>query len=110
MERYFDMKSFVVVSVLLASGGIALGGGLAGQMKDLPAEARPEAIAKRVIDQFLSSNPIDYRPKGYAGNNGYGWRRMVVYSVVSLWANAIECASIMGDEERKERLTRKFDP
>jgi len=110
MERYIDMKRFVVVSVLLASGGIALGGGLAGQMKDLPAEARPETVAKRVIDQFLSSNPIDYRPKGYAGNNGYGWRRMVVYSVVSLWANAIECAGIMGDDERKGRLIRKFDP
>lgn len=106
-----DMKGRIIAfSALLASCGTAFGGALAEQMKGVPDEARPETVATRVIDQFLSANPLDYHPKGYAGNEGYGWTRMVVYSVVSLWANAIECADLLGDNARKERLIRKFDP
>ena len=88
-----------------ASGKAAL----KAAFSDLPAAAAPEAVFRRVTDQFLSTRPENYLPQGYRGNNGYGWNRIVQYSVVSLWFNAMECARLAGDAEREERLVRLYD-
>jgi len=70
---------------------------------------RPATISRRVTDQFLTTRPENYKPAGYHGNNGYGWNRIVQFSVVSLWMNAIACARLTGDEYRVNRLVRLFD-
>ena len=74
-----------------------------------PEGKDPATISTRITDQFLSGRPEDYHPQGYHGNKGYGWKRSVQYSVVSLWLNAIECARLRGDKEREEKLVRLFD-
>lgn len=84
-------------------------GRLAPYFGDLPAGTDPATISRRVTDQFLTTRPENYKPAGYHGNNGYGWNRIVQYSVVSLWVNAIECARLTGDEYREKRLVRLFD-
>ena len=77
--------------------------------KNLPEGTDPGTISRRITDQFLSSRPENYRPKGYHGNEGYGWNRAVQYSVVSLWVNAIECARLDGDAAREAKLIRLFE-
>ena len=74
-----------------------------------PEGKDPAVISARITDQFLSGRPEDYHPQGYHGNKGYGWKRSVQYSVVSLWLNAIECARLRGDKDREEKLVRLFD-
>ena len=76
--------------------------------KNLPEGTDPGTISRRITDQFLSSRPENYRPKGYHGNEGYGWNRAVQYSVVSLWVNAIECARLDGDAARDAKLIRLY--
>ena len=66
-------------------------------------------VSRRITDQFLSTRPENYRPEGYCGNEGYGGNAEVHYAVVSLWVNALECATLSGDGERRERLVRLFD-
>jgi|GEM_PF-644003 len=85
------------------------GGALTASFEKLPEGTDPGTISRRITDQFLSSRPENYKPKGYFGNEGYGWNRSVQYSVVSLWANAIECARLAGDKAREEKLVRLFD-
>ena len=79
-------------------------GRLAKWFRDLPEGTDPATISRRVTDQFLTTRPENYKPAGYYGNKGYGWNRIVQYSVVSLWMNAIECARLTGDEYRVGRL------
>ena len=85
------------------------GGKLALYFNDLQEGSDPATISRRVTDQFLTTRPENYKPAGYHGNNGYGWNRIVQYSVVSLWMNAIACAQMTGDEYRMKRLVRLFD-
>ena len=87
----------------------ARAGTLEAYFEGLPEGCDPATISRRVTDQFLTTRPENYKPAGYFGNNGYGWNRIVQYSVVSLWLNAIECANLTGDTYRKERLIRLFD-
>ncbi len=82
---------------------------LAPYFRGLPEGTDPGTVSRRITDQFLSSRPENYRPRGYHGNEGYGWNKAVQYSVVSLWLNAIECARLVGDRAREERLVRLFD-
>ena len=84
-------------------------GELSKWFTDLPAGTDPATISRRVTDQFLTTRPENYKPVGYYGNKGYGWNRIVQYSVVSLWMNAIACARLTDDEYRVNRLVRLFD-
>ena len=84
-------------------------GKLAQWFEGLPEGTDPATISRRVTDQVLTTRPENYKPAGYYGNKGYGWNRIVQYSVVSLWMNAIECARLTGDEYRVGRLVRLFD-
>ena len=82
---------------------------LAPYFSNLPEGTDPGTVSRRVTDQFLSTRPENYRPKGYHGNEGYGWNRSVQYSVVSLWVNALACARLDGDRAREAKLIRLFD-
>ena len=101
-------RSLTLIAAL-AVGLVAAGDALTPFFKDLPVGKDPGTISRRITDQFLSSRPENYRPRGYHGNEGYGWNRAVQYSVVSLWVNAIECARLAGDKAREAKLVKLFD-
>ncbi len=74
----------------------------------------PAETAARVARQFLSADPLRYRPEGFGGagefaEKGYGDDFNVHYSVVSLWVNAIECARKSCDFALMDDLVRHFD-
>ena len=76
-----------------------------------PSDANPADISRRITEQFLSTVPDRYKPEnGYRGNNGYGGGNSIHYSVVSLWANALDCARLTGDKPLENRLVIAFEP
>ncbi|MGN0846559.1 MAG: DUF4861 family protein [Kiritimatiellia bacterium] len=106
------MKAHRLVLLAVAcvtAAACGAGSPLAPFFTNLPEGMDPGTISRRITDQFLSSRPENYRPKGYHGNEGYGWNRSVQYSVISLWVNAITCARLDGDAAREARLIRLFD-
>ena len=106
------MKATSLLALVVACAVTVVGAAespLVPYFKGLPAGMDPGTISRRVTDQFLSSRPENYRPKGYHGNEGYGWNRAVQYSVVSLWLNAISCARLTGDKLRETALVKMFD-
>ena len=102
-------KTILAAAMFCAAATVCADGALSKWFTDLPAGTDPATISRRVTDQFLTTRPENYKPAGYYGNKGYGWNRIVQYSVVSLWMNAIECARLTGDEYRVGRLVRLFD-
>lgn len=88
---------------------LVLASALAGFFNDLPEGTDPGTISRRITDQFLTTRPENYKPSGYHGNGGYGWNRIVQYSVVSTWLNGIACARLTGDDYRRDRLIALFD-
>ena len=99
------MSKFVVVSGLaafLAASSI------------VAAVPPPGETAARVARQFLSADPLCYRPEGFRGSgyfadHGYGDNVTPHYSVVSLWVNAIECARKSCDFDLVDELTKSFE-
>ena len=74
----------------------------------------PAETAARVARQFLSTDPLRYRPAGYGGAgkfaaNGYGDDFNVHYAVVSLWVNALQCARKACDFALQDALVHHFD-
>lgn len=65
--------------------------------------SEPKAVARRIIDQFLSTDPEGYLAKGFTAYR-YGDGTYVCYSVVSLWVNALSFARNTGDKELEKRL------
>ena len=95
------MKKLFLLAVLLL-GGMSL------------AVPTPAETSARVARQFLSTDPIRYKPEGFGGAGhfaakGYGDDFNVHYSVVSLWVNAIECARKANDFALADELTRHFE-
>lgn len=83
----------------------------AAQAAQIPS---PAETAARIAKQFLSTDPLRYKPVGFGGagefaKKGYGDDFNVHYSVVSLWVNAIECARKSGDFALVDELVRHFD-
>lgn len=68
------------------------------------ASASPEHVARRIIDQFLSTDPEGYLAEGFTAYR-YGDGNYVSYSVVSLWVNALTFARRVGDRALEKRLT-----
>ena len=101
----------LAAALALAAGASAFASPspLAPYFENLPEGADPATVSRSIADQFMTTRPENYMPAGYHGNNGYGWNRIVQYSVVSLWMNAIECARLTDDAYRTERLVRLFD-
>jgi len=70
----------------------------------------PAATAAKLSELFLSTSPDLYKPEGYRAPKAYGGGKLVHYSVVSLWVNALECARIAGDADLEKRLVAAFEP
>ena len=104
-----NIKHLIAVAVGVMVAVCGAGSPLAPYFSNLPEGTDPGTVSRRVTDQFLSTRPENYRPKGYHGNEGYGWNRSVQYSVVSLWVNALACARLDGDRAREAKLIRLFD-
>ena len=74
----------------------------------LPPHARPEHVGRKIVGQFLATEPDDFNPPGFTGRRiRFGW---VFYAVGSLWVNAMEMARTLGDAALEERLVDKFLP
>ncbi len=117
--RHYDLEAGVhTVALANESGGFTCDGLVltdnplsfepSPHSADWPAECDPSVVSRRITRQLLSTSPHDYRPRGFVGKQGYGWNRMIHYSVVSLWVNAIECASLRGDDEMKDKLLANY--
>ena len=79
-----------------------------------PEGADPATVSTRVARQFLSADPLNYRPEGFRGSgyfaeHGYGDGVAPHYAVVSLWANAIACARKSGEWGVLDELVKSFD-
>lgn len=77
---------------------------------ELPENCEPMTVAKRLMDQFLSTEPEAYAPAGYDGKHPIGNGDYVHYSVVSAWVNALQIAHREGLESYQTALTEKFLP
>ena len=75
---------------------------------DLPDEARPEVVAKRLAEHFLECPADNYKPRGYKYRS-YGGK-LVEYPLVSLWVNALANARLAGDADLEKRLIEHFEP
>ena len=80
-----------------------------------PEGKDPETMSKRLSELLLSTDPTQYKPKGYESPsgycpNGYGGGKSIHYAVVALWVNALECARISGDKALEKRLVDLFEP
>ena len=80
----------------------------ANPFDDWPAGSEPEAIGRKVVEQFLSAPPEAYAPKGANAYHGEG--KVMPYAIVSLWVNAIDFALATGDRDLVKRLTDQFEP
>lgn len=74
-----------------------------------PLAEDPKAVARKIIDQFLSTDPAGYLAEGFTGYC-YGDGRYVCYSVASLWVNALVFARRTGDAALEKRLVDLFLP
>ena len=87
-------KTIIAAAMFCVAATAYADGALSKWFTGLPEGTDPATISRRVTDQFLTTRPENYKPAGYYGNKGYGWNRIVQYSVVSLWMNAIACARL----------------
>ena len=83
--------------------------GLANCFVDLPEEAKPEIVSKRIAEHFLECPADEYRPRGYTYRITYGGK-CVMYPLVSLWVNALANARLAGDADLEKRLIEHFEP
>lgn len=111
-----EMKTIVLALLAMATAACSRANVLPsadGKAFSLLAETDPVAVSRRLTDQFLRTRPENYCPPGYRGNgycdDGYGGGKHVQYAVVSIWANALECARQAGDTAREDRLIRLYD-
>ena len=72
--------------------------------------AQPAAVAAKLSELFLTTEPDMYKPAGYKAPKAYGGHWQVHYSVVSLWVNALECAHLSGNTNLEKRLVAAFEP
>lgn len=73
-------------------------------------ETDPVAVGNKIAEQFLTSVPENYAPKGFYGRKPYGNGVFVNYSVTSLWIHSLEFARKTGNKELERRLIEKFEP
>ena len=78
--------------------------------RNWPKGLEPQTIGGKVVEQFMSTEPEKYNPKGFSANRPYGGGKYVVYSVASLWVNAMEYALLTSQRNLKIKLCEKFDP
>ncbi|MBR3823561.1 MAG: hypothetical protein IKJ37_18315, partial [Kiritimatiellae bacterium] len=78
--------------------------------RNWPNGLDPQTVGGKVVEQFMSIEPENYNPKGFSANRSYGGGKYVVYSVASLWVNAMEYALLTSQRNLKIKLCEKFDP
>ena len=78
--------------------------------RNWPKGLDPQTIGGKVVEQFMSTEPENYNPKGFSADRSYGGGKYVVYSVASLWVNAMEYALLTSQRNLKIKLCEKFDP
>ncbi len=59
---------FLTVAAVAAACVSAHGDSLTASFEKLPEGTDPGTVSRRITDQFLSSRPENYKPKGYYGN------------------------------------------
>ena len=75
----------------------------------LPPQADPDTVARKIIAQFMSTEPDKYQAKGFNSPYPYGQGINVSYSVASIWVNALGFSSLVGDKELENSLVRLLD-
>ena len=74
----------------------------------------PNAVSRRITEQFLTVSPDDYLPVGYSAPGwlakGYGWKQRIFYATASLWATALYNARQFGERDLECRLVSALEP
>ena len=88
--------------------------GAADSLALWPAGLEPRTISRRITEQFLSADPLAYKPRGtdivQHFPTGYGWGNSIFYATVSLWATAFDNARQFGEGELERQLVDRFRP
>ena len=100
------MRMVFLAAVLVS---IAVAAARPAAFEDWPKGAEPKEVGARIVKQFMSTEPEGYQAKGFTGGN-YGGGKYVVYSVASLWVNALEYASLIKDADLQRKLTSRLHP
>lgn len=95
--------TFLLATAILSAGAVP------EAFLDWPKGLDPQTVGGRVVDQFRSTEPESYHPKGFSGGP-YGGGKYVPYAVASLWVNAMEYALLTSQRNLKIELCEKFDP
>ena len=107
------MKSLMPVLALLSAAGLAAAA-TAQPSAAWPAGRDPRTVSRRITEQFLSADPLAYKPRGTDiakhFKAGYGWGNSIFYATASLWVNALDNARAFGEKDLEERLVAKFRP
>ena len=78
--------------------------------RNWPKGLDPQTVGGRVVEQFMSTEPESYSPKGFDFGRPYGSGKYVQYSVASLWVNAMEYALLTSQRNLRIKLCERFDP
>ena len=105
MRGRITRMAFAVAVLAAISGAAARPAAFEGW----PAGTEPKEVGARIVKQFMSTEPEGYQAKGFTGGN-YGGGKYVVYSVASLWVNALEYASLIKDADLQRKLTSRLHP
>ncbi len=73
------------------------------------SENDPALVGKRIMEQFLSTEPCNFNPVGYDGQP-YGRGGWLPYACASWWANGIDFAVVVKDKSLKDRLISRYAP
>ena len=65
-----DVKHLIAVAADAAAAVCGAGSPLAPYFSSLSEGTDPGTVSRRITDQYLSTRPENYRPKGYHGNEG----------------------------------------
>ena len=103
-------KSVKVTASLLAavSGSVMSATAAATDVKFTP-DNDPATVGRRIMEQYLSTEPCDFKPKGYDGG-AYGGGKWLPYASASWWANGIDFAVTVGDKALRDRLISRYTP
>ena len=125
MRSLPQVKKIVIAATALAACLAALGNDAAIELSlnkclavaagsNRPVTTDPVEVSRIITEQFLSSDPLAYKPKGTDiakhFKEGYGWGNSIFYATASLWVNALENARLFGETNLEARLVEKFRP
>ena len=104
------MSKFVILFGMVASLAGIKADSVPPAFRNWPKGLDPQTVGGRVVEQFMSTEPENYSPKGFDFGRPYGGGKYVQYSVASLWVNAMEFALLTSQRNLKIKLCERFDP